>query len=42
MLIHDVKDDPILKVPGQEPPKSSKYGLHGRGVLDTLPNMLES
>ena len=25
MMIHDVKDDPILQVPGQEPSMSSKY-----------------
>ena len=24
-MIHDVKDDPILQVPGQEPSMSSKY-----------------
>ena len=41
-MIHDVKDDPILQVPGQEPLTSSKYRLRGRGVLDTLPTMLES
>ena len=32
-MIHDVEDDPILKVPGQEPSISSKYGLQGLGFL---------
>ena len=41
-MIHDVMDDPILQVPGQEPSTSSKYGLRGQVVLDTLPTMLES
>ena len=41
-MIHDVKYDSILQVPGQEPPTSSKYGLHVWGVLDTLFIMLES
>ena len=42
MMIYDVKDDLILQVPGQEPSMSSKYGLRGKVVLDTLPTMLES
>ena len=42
MTIHDVKNDPILQVSSQEPSTSSKYGLHGRGVLDTLLFKLES
>ena len=41
-MIHDVKDDPILQVSSQEPSTSSKYGLRGQGVLDTLLIMLES
>ena len=40
--ICDVIDDFILQVSGQEPSMSSKYGLHGRVVPDTLPTMLES
>ena len=36
-MIHDVKDDPILQDPSQEPSLSSKYGLQGQGFL-TLPN----
>ena len=42
MMIHDVQDDPVLQVAGQEPSTSSKYGHQGQGVLDTLPMMLES
>ena len=42
MTIHDVKNDPILQVSSQEPSTSSKYGLQGRGVLDTLLIKLES
>ena len=41
-MIHDVKNDPISKVSSQEPSTSSKYGLQGLGVLDTLLFMLES
>ena len=41
-MIQHVKDDPILQVSSQEPSTSSKYGLRGRGVLDTLLIMLES
>ena len=41
MMIHDVKDDPILQVPSQEPSMSCKYGLQGWGVLDTLLIVLE-
>ncbi len=42
MMIYDVNDDPILEHPSQEPSTSSKYGLQGWGVLDTLLIMLES
>ena len=42
MTIQDVKDDPILQDLSQEPSTSSKYGLQGWGVLDTLLIMLES
>ena len=42
MMIHDVKNDTILQVSGQEPSISSKYGLRGQVVLDTLPIKLES
>ena len=41
-MIYDVKEDPILQVPGQEPSTSSKYGLQGWVVLDTLLTVLES
>ena len=41
MMIHDVKNEPILQVPGQEPSMSSKHGLGGQVVLDTLLTMLE-
>ena len=41
MMIHDVMDDPILHVPGQEPSTSSKYSHQGQGVLGTLLIMLE-
>ena len=36
-MIHDVKDDPIFQVPGQEPSTYTKYGHELGGVLDTLP-----
>ena len=38
----DVKDDHILQVSSQEPSMSSKYGLWGQGVPDSLLIMLES
>ena len=41
-MIHDVKEDPILQVSSQELSTSSKYGLPGQGVLDTILIMLES
>ena len=41
-MIYNVKDDPILQDSSQEPSTSSKYGLQGRRVLDTLLFMLES
>ena len=40
-MIHDIKHDPVLQVPGQEPSMSSKYGHQGQGGLGTLPTMLE-
>jgi hypothetical protein len=40
--IHDVKDDPIIKVLDWEPSMTSSHGLQGRGVFDTLFIMLES
>ena len=42
MMIHDVRDDLILQVPGQEQSMSSKYRLCGHMVLDTHPIMIES
>ena len=33
MMIHDVKDDPILKDSSQEPSMSSKYDFEDRGFL---------
>ena len=42
MMIHDVKDDPILQVSSQEPSTSSKYGLCGQEIPDTLQIILES
>ena len=42
MTIHDVKNDPILIVSGQEPSMPIKYVLQGQGVFDTLLIMLES
>ena len=42
MTIQGVKDDPIFEEANQEPSTSSKYGLQGQGVLDTLLIMLES
>ena len=42
MMICDIKDDLLPQVPGQEPSTSSKYGLRGWWVLDTLPIILES
>ena len=41
-MIYDIKDDPILQDSSQEPSTSSKYGLQGQGVLDTLLIKLES
>ena len=41
-MIHDVNVDPILRVYGQEPSTSSKYGLWGQGVPEIFPIMLES
>ncbi len=41
-MIQHVKDDPILQVSSQEPSTSSKYGLQGQGVPDTLLIMPES
>ena len=41
-MIHDVRNDPILHVSSQEPSTSTKYGLQGRGVLDTLLIKLET
>ena len=35
-MIHDVKDDPILQVPGQEPSTYTSYRHKLWGVLDTL------
>ena len=35
MVIHDVKKDPILQIPGWEPSASSTYGHQGQGILDT-------
>ena len=35
-MIHDVKDDPILQDPSQEPSTSSKYGLQEQGFLTLL------
>ncbi len=32
-MIHDVKDDPFLQDPSQEPSMSSKYGLSEWGAL---------
>ena len=42
MTIHDVKNDPILQVSSQQPSTSSKYGIWGCGILDTLLIMLQS
>ena len=42
VIIHDVKEKPILQVCSQKPSTSSKYGLQRQEVLDTLLFMLES
>ncbi len=42
MTFHDVKDDPILQIPDQDPSMSSKYGLQGQVVPDNLLILLES
>ncbi len=42
MTIYPVMDDPVLQDLSQEPSTSSKYGLQGPGVLDTLLIMLQS
>ena len=31
MLDHDIKGDPVLQIPGQEPSMSSKYAFRGQG-----------
>ena len=41
-MIQHFKDDPIFQGSSQEPSTYSKYGLRGRGVLDTLLSMVES
>ena len=41
MVIHGVKDDPVLQVSCQGPSMSSKYPHQGQEVLDTLLIMLE-
>ena len=41
-MIYYVKDDPVLQVSSQEPSTSSKYDFEDGGVLEALPNMLES
>ena len=42
MVIHEVIVDPILQVPFQEPPVSSKYGYEGQKVLEKLSIVLKS
>ena len=40
-MIYEIKEDPILQVPSQELPTSSKSNLEDGGVLDTLIFMVE-
>ena len=36
MMIHDIKDDPVLQGLGQEPYTSSMYAHEGQEIIDTL------
>ena len=41
-MIHDIKDDPDLQLPGQEPSTSSKIEHKGQRYLDALVILLDS